>query len=343
MAIVDELRRRRSPGGGGYEGIGGNLALPGQMQAFMGGVNQFDFSGPMGRDFAGGGGPGGGGGLLELLSQGPAGRHFGRQGFGPPGQWTPPEMIPNQNAIGSPNIAPANMETGQALQQPGVPQGVARGQSGAMPPGFNTQGWRNYAPGYSAAAQLGYGTDAFGRLGGSRAGVPSTGVGEAPSLGGKPRGGPSNVDPGFNVNQPGPRPNLQGFKGPGGGGDFGATPGPGSGGPGQGGGGGNRPGHPGQPPHTAQGGVGSGNIVTNNTGNVQGDKPKVNKPFDVIQGGGNPFYDTIHIAPNHGNNNTPSETGQSSRPGKKKSAGGKKGGGKVGGVTSGGWQTGGGF
>lgn len=175
MAMRDDPRRRRGVGGGGTAG----LFDPGQMNAFVGGVNQWDYSGPMGRDFALGAPQARGGSLLDLLAQGPSGRHFGRQGFG-----GPPDIAFNDlNAIGGPNVAPGNMETGQSIFQPGVPPGVARGQSGAMPPGQaapHTQYWRNYAPGGAAAAFYGYGTPAFDRMFGGNAGA-GRGAGPAPT------------------------------------------------------------------------------------------------------------------------------------------------------------------
>ncbi len=169
----DELRRRRgAPGATGYEGIGGAQVLPGMMLPYLTGARTWDYSGPMGQDFAQG--PGQGGGLAALLAhvqgqgandlRGPALRHFANQGFDfmPPG-------LENQNGIGGPNIAPGNIDTGEALDQPmGNPSpGVPRGVAGGVPPGQvgpppHTQGWRNYAPGYSAAAALGYGTPEFG-------------------------------------------------------------------------------------------------------------------------------------------------------------------------------------
>lgn len=157
----DEMRRRRGGPAGG--GIGGAAVTAGQMMPYYGGIGQYDFSGAMG------GRMGGRQGLMSLLGgrdvQGPALRHFARQGFdfNPPGQ-------DNREMPGGPNIAPGNIDTGRALDQPqgnltpGVPQGVARGfgaAPGQVQPTPRTQGWRNLAPGYSAAAQ--FGTDPSGR------------------------------------------------------------------------------------------------------------------------------------------------------------------------------------
>lgn len=309
MAMEDELRRRRGPAAGGYEGIGGNAALPAQMNAYLGGLHQYDYSGPMASAF-------GGQGLLSLLAQGPTGRHFGNQGatFAPPG-------LNDQNGIGGPNLAPGNIDNGLALGQPGVPQGVARGQSGAMPPGqaMHTQGWLNYAPGFKQAASLGYGTEGFGRtigrpelgngMGGGMStrrddgagmdrGIPATGRGEAPNPGAGGGGaGLRNI------------PN-----------DIGRGPGPGAGGPG---GGGGRPeprtaarnagagpqGYQAPPPQERGGfgGVGQNATTAIQRSNKGPAGPSGNGPTPSF-GGNTP----IHVVPNQGNNNTPTEARYSS-------------------------------
>jgi hypothetical protein len=325
----DEMRRRQrgGPGGGGYEGIGGAAVLPGMMNARYGGADRYDFSGAMGRDFAGDGGRG----LMSLLGgqdfSGPAMRHFANQGFdfGRPGQ-------DNRERPGGPNIAPGNIDNGQALFQPqgpqhvpGIPQGVAVGQvPGEMRPRPQTQGWRNLAPGYSAAAQ--FGTDEMGRpmgFGGRpQQGAPAS-VSQPPAGGGGGGGRPSGGGGGAG-------PVSQNPIGGGGGPVAPAGPTGGGGAQGTGGGGGGGGKKTGGAPagvtpqvkqqaagqSTARGGTGGANFaVPDNAGGVKGAKPKVNKAYDVVQAGGNPFMDTINVAPNGGNNNTPSEVGPST-PGK---------------------------
>lgn len=172
MALIEQMgamgpageedpRRRRSRGLGGYEGIGGaNIGIE-QMLPWLHGLGGYDYSGP---------GRGQLGGLMDML--GPSARHFGRQGLGPqegfegppgatqlPGfQGQGPEGqgapgLDNRNPLAGTNIAPGNIDTGMAINQP-----MGRGRFGQMP---QTQGWRNVAPGYSAAAGLGYGTPEF--------------------------------------------------------------------------------------------------------------------------------------------------------------------------------------
>lgn len=159
MALADELdpRRRRAGGRGatGYEGIGGAQVLPGQMLPFLQGNRTWDF----------GGGIQGQGGLAALLQsmaqnpgqgRGPAMSHLQNQGVDfPPGLF-------EGGGPGGPNMAPGNLDNGQALSQPGLGLGRVGGQ---LPPGqaMHQQGWRNFAPGYGAAASLGYGTPEFGQ------------------------------------------------------------------------------------------------------------------------------------------------------------------------------------
>lgn len=201
-AGLDDMRKRRSVAGRGpgYEGIGGAMVSPGQMMPYYQGLNQFDFSGAMGRDFSRQG-------LMSLLAeaQGPALRHFARQGFDfmPPGQ-------DNREKPGGPNIAPGNIDNAQALDQPqgnltpGVPQGVARGYESAPGQGVRmnpqTQGWRNIHPGYSAAAAYGSGgpedyLQGFRKQGAPAAAAPPPGAsiggggGRGPAAGGGGGGG----------------------------------------------------------------------------------------------------------------------------------------------------------
>ena len=250
----DELRRggRRAPGGGGYEGIGGNLVSPGMFAPFMGGQGGPGFSGAIGRDFQ----PGSRG-LASLMQQsggrtdfqGPAFRNFTNQGFDfmPPGQ-------DQRNAVGGPNIAPGNIDDARALNQPmgpghvpGVPQGVAVGQQpGRVAPMPQTQGWRNVHPGYSAAAQAGYGTSEWGGYQGQGGGPVRPGDvgggGPGAQAGGGPgrpfQGGPAEL--GQQIEQ-GPK-NVGGVQqhqgGGGGGGSQGTTGGGGGSGKKTGGGGG---------------------------------------------------------------------------------------------------------
>lgn len=194
-AGLDEMRRGRrgAPGaGGGYEGIGGAAVLPGMMQQYYGGLPGYDFSGAQGAQM------GGRQGLMSLLGgrdlKGPALRHFQNQGFdfNPPGQ-------DNREQPGGPNVAPGNIDDARSLYQamgnptPGVPQGVAAGwDPGQMRPMPRTQGWRNLAEGYSAAAQFGSGgpNDQLRGAGAGR-GAPAaqTAPPGATGGGGRPGGG----------------------------------------------------------------------------------------------------------------------------------------------------------
>lgn len=354
---ADDPRRRRGPGSGGYEGIGGAGVSPGQILPYFMNQPVYDYSGPMASRM------GGRNGLMSLLGEskdlaGPALRHFQNQGF----DFMPPGQIDNPG-IGGPNIAPGNIDDALALDQPtgnqtpGVPQGVARGQApGRVVPAPHSQGWRNVAGGYSAAAQYGYGTPSFGShfapgqalppgsMGGNEGG---RGFGAGGQEGGTVAGGRPVTDsrqaPGGLIG-PGPQP----------------TPGPGPSGGGQGGGGkkeqapkpGGMPSSSGKPGGT-----------TNTSGGRGGGAPDVNPVKFIPKGDGGSNLITV---PNKGNNNTPIEmTGGIKKGGKPKTAppkpppsnttpseanaakgtGGKtkKKGGKVGSVTSGGWQTGGGF
>lgn len=303
----DELRKR------GAGGTAGPQQLPGQMMPYYSGLPTYDFTGAMGRDFQGGRG-------LQSMLSGPALSHFARQGFQPPGQQD------NRNKPGGPNIAPGNIDNAQALDQPqgnqtpGVPQGVARGYDqapGQMRPVPQTQGWRNVHPGYSATAQ--YGTDpqgnpnGFGRAQGIGA---AEGVG-APAAGSSPPGG----HPGGGGGGGGPAGGAPQQQNPIGGGN--QLNAPGAGGGSQGGG-------------QAQGGKGGGGAPAGVTPQVQQQAAHQDTARGGVQGGGSigihqggdtrhevnqnryenaqqgiasgSFGDTIHVAPNGGNNNTPSET-----------------------------------
>lgn len=320
-AGLEETRRRRSaPGaGGGYEGIGGSMVTPGQMMPYWGGIGQYDFSGASGGVLERGLGRQG---LMSLLAdvQGPALRHFQRQGFDfmPPGQ-------DNREQPGGPNVAPGNIDNGQALDQPqgnltpGVPRGVAVGQSpGQVQPRPQTQGWRNLAAGYSAAAA--YGTDPYGRPigfsgGGRPVGAPAAQSGIAPGgpPGGRPQG-PAGAG----------GPPRSGGQNPIGGGVSNVAPaaGPGAG-QGTGGGGGKKSGGApaGVTPQvkaqaagqsTARGGVPQAQFADQKAaGNIAKGAGKKNL-------GGSPMLDALGAIqdlgnqpkpPNKGNNNTPSELG----------------------------------
>lgn len=313
MAQMDDLdpRRRRGPGGGGYEGIGGAQVLPGQFLPFLQGNRTWDF----------GGGIQGQGGLAALLAQlagnpnmgrGPALSHLLNQGVDFPD-------VPSGGGPGGPNLAPGNLQNQQALSQPTNPAGKP----------MQSQGWRNYAPGYGAAAALGYGSrDPQANLFG--AGAPPAGedVGRpgASFLGAAQRG------PGGTTGQEPPASRLAPKAIRGGGNTISETPGLGKPKPG----GGTAP--KGVTPQvkkqsaqqsTARGGQelpkGGGAVgIQDNAGGIKGAKPKVNKPFDVVKAGGNPFVDTINIVPNAGNNNTPSETKNYSVGKKKSASSGKK-------------------
>ena len=328
----EELRRRRGPGGGGgYEGIGGAAALPGMLLPHLQGIPTYR--------------GGGSGGLAAFLQQmmggapGPASRNFqGAGGFIPPG-------LDQQEPIGGANPAPGNLDTGQALQQPGL--GLAVGQTGVMPP--QSQSWRNYAPGFGAAAQLGFGSENFNRMGAgagpapapvdSGRGIPSTGVGEAPGV----RQGPTGhtmPSPGASGQGPGPAESSLGRPGGGGPGAIGG------GGPGDAGG---RPGGPSQNQIEAARGGGntSGGPVGGGDAGGNAGGPNVKQLFNKKSGGNT---STGHGGPGGGGGPSPDAGGSHGGPtvaqvqAKKGGAvGKKKGGPKVGHVTSGGWQTGGGF
>lgn len=289
----EELRRRRGPAGGaGYEGAGGAAIQPGMLAPHMMGL-------PTNRG-------GGSGGLEAFLQQmmgggapGPSARNFQNSGG-----WLPPGQE-KQQGIGGPNLAPGNIDSGQALNQPGL--GLAVGQTGVMPP--QSQSWRNYAPGFSAAAQAGFGSP--GGIGGpGQRGVPSTGVGEAPGPGGAGR----NIGQGPQAQQQegvgqGGRPPAGPQRVGGGGGKTLAGGGGGWQGPGTFNDGDptNNPGWTGPSQQYAHAGnsTASGGVTTKKQGTIS-----------------HAAIDNGVVAP----------------AGKKKSAGGK-----VGKVTSGGWQTGGGF
>lgn len=162
---ADDPRRRRGLAGRGEGTVGADQAA-GMMAQYFGGRAGPGYSGPM----AGRGGAGLAGLLEQVMAHGgegfsgPAQRHFANQGFDfmPPG-------LDNQNPVGGPNVAPGNIDTGRAVDQPmgnqtpGVPRGVAMGQQpGRVAPYPQTQGWRNVAPGGAIAASLGYGTPEFG-------------------------------------------------------------------------------------------------------------------------------------------------------------------------------------
>jgi hypothetical protein len=193
-------RRGRGPGaGGGYEGLEGQAGLQSLLPHILG----LPFWG-----FSGAGAAAKGAGINQLPGprpMGPGGRNLegaGIQfepGFPPDlaGREELPPGIDNRNPLGGANVAPGNIDTGRAFNQP---PGLGLD---AIP---RTQGWRNVAPGFSAAAGLGYGSP-----GGVRglADLLQGGGG-----GGRPGGGPAG-------------PSAAGG-GPGGGGGVGATGGGGS-------------------------------------------------------------------------------------------------------------------
>lgn len=341
-AGLDEMRRRRgAPGrGNSYEGIGGALVQPGQMMPYYGGLNTYDFSGASGGQLERSMGRQG---LMSLLAeaQGPALRHFARQGFDfmPPGQ-------DNRESPGGPNIAPGNIDTGRALDQPqgnltpGVPQGVARGQApGQVQPRPQTQGWRNIHPGYSATAA--YGTDPSGRPigfggpqgGGRPVGAPAAQSGQAPGTapgggGGGNRGqfagGPAGGGGGGSQNPIGGGTRAIA---PGAGG--GANAGGASAGGKQTGGGGPSGVTPqvqqqARQQPTARGGQTGGVQSTAGIDKGPGGKPKINPKTGgvtsqgqgVLQGPTANGPSTEVFVPNQGNNNTPSELQGAPEPGK---------------------------
>lgn len=176
----DDPRRRRAGQDSGFGGIaGGNVSIM-DLLPHLQGLRTYDYSGPNIR------------GLADLLPgmqafqgvSGPAKRHLERQAGPdfdmPPGLGDLPFDLPpgvdNRAAIGGPNVAPGNVDTGLALgQPPGLP---AQAQGRAMP---HTQGWRNVAPGYGVQAQLGFGTPQYGENIRNLAGVgPAGGAGGGP-------------------------------------------------------------------------------------------------------------------------------------------------------------------
>lgn len=198
---AEDPRRRR---GGG---AGGGAELFSQFMPFLGGLPSYDYSGP-------------GRGLAGMLNDrmGPAARHFQNLGVEPsqlppglagqdqlpPGLAKRDELPPgldNRNALGGANVAPGNIDSGQALFQS---QGRALGRT-QVP---RTQGWLNVAPGYAIAAGRGYGTDAYGR-----GPVQQPGPGAQGGVrGGGGYGGPAKGGPGPG---PGPAsPTLPGAKPP---------------------------------------------------------------------------------------------------------------------------------
>jgi len=197
---AEDPRRRRGAG------VAGGDSLFSQFMPLISGLGGYDYSGP-GRGLAG---------MLMADEIGPSARHFQRMGAVPPGlagrdepppglagrdQLPPglagrdqlPPGIDNRNPLGGPNVAPGNIDSGQAMYQP---QGRALGYS-QVP---HTQGWLNVAPGYAVAAAQGFGTDggrgqgfqqqgpgAEGGVRGGGAGGPGKGVSGAPSA--APQGG----------------------------------------------------------------------------------------------------------------------------------------------------------
>lgn len=157
---ADDPRRRNAGRDSGFAGsVGGPVSLM-DILPHLQGLRGYDYSGPNIRSLSD---------LLPAMQQfqqfdqmGPTRRHLERQGGDfqlPPGLADVPDPLPgvdNRLALGGPNVAPGNVDTGLALgQAPGIP---ANAQGRAMP---HTQGWRNVAPGYSAAAAAGFGTEAF--------------------------------------------------------------------------------------------------------------------------------------------------------------------------------------
>jgi hypothetical protein len=348
----DELRRggRRAPGQGGYEGIGGNLVQPGQFAPFLGGQGGPGFSGAIGRNFQQGGQ--GLAGLLQQLAghgqgmndfQGPAFRNFTNQGFDfmPPGQ-------NNQNPVGGPNIAPGNIENAQALFQPmgpghvpGVPQGVAVGQqAGRTMPMPQTQGWRNVHPGYSAAAQAGYGTPQWGGYQGEGRGAVAPGDIGVGGPGGDVQA-PAHQGGGGGAEQAPQRPgtNVSGVQQGGGGGGGGG----GSQGTAGGGGGGGK--------QTSSGGGGGGVSNANlgvGTGGVAGAPERQSADQraagNIAAGaggkklGGSPLLDALGAIQKSGNEGSSEAQRRAAAPKAKnfgqRAQGGLKGGGKLSGLSA---------
>jgi hypothetical protein len=322
--MQDDPRRR--PDDYDRQGFGGSVLgpniTPGMMMPFFQGSPNYDFSGIQGQ--------GGLQAFLQSLQQnpgrgfGPAGRHLRNVGqpveF--PGLDTQMEMGPGTPPIGGPNVAPGN------------PQGLAIGQSNALPPGIqkqqqqlqNTQGWRNLHPGYALAASVGFGSNDpnAGFLGGQG---PDRAVGataDAPGPSDRNRGPVQNLGGGGSTGGGG------GLRGPGG-------PALGTGGPpaagsgGAPGGGGTKPKPGGVTPSvkkqaagqsTARGGATGGVESTAGIDKTGGGKPKIDPKTGgltsqgqgVLQGPTAGGPSTQVILPNKGNNNTPSETGPKPKP-----------------------------
>jgi hypothetical protein len=338
MGLQEELERRKrgygARGASGYEGIGGAQAQPGMMLPYLTGARQvYDYSGP-GRQQAPGLDPGG-----------PSGRHFQRQGIDFPG-------FENQNPLGGPNVAPG-AENMQALQQPGLPPGIQMQQQQGMgtPPGLamsggggrppQSQGWRNYAPGYAGAASVfGQQWDTGGPGGSARSISGPTGPAPGPiqAGGGGParNAGPGGAGANAGVDVRNPVAGRSGPVGGAGGGPGSGVVGQGGGGRGGGGGGtvsgqpgggpgdaGGRPGGPSQQQienkKSDGGGGGSGgggngpNSLYQHPNQVSGKPggPKNKNIANKKSGGGNPGPNG---PPNGGNNNTAAELQQPPKP-----------------------------
>jgi hypothetical protein len=200
----NDPRRRRAGLNAG--GTAGGPATMQDIVAHLGGLRSYDYSGPFrgladmakrgGQDFQGPvarhfqnqGGQDQGGPPLNFLQQGTF-----DQGFTPPG-------FDNRNPLAGANVAPGNMENGLALNQPPA----APGLQGIGP---QTQGWRNVAPGYSAAAQFGYGTPEFAaRMSGQGGAGPAGGFGPPGQFGGATSGGGGGQKVGPGGGGPAPTP-----------------------------------------------------------------------------------------------------------------------------------------
>jgi hypothetical protein len=202
-AINDDQRRRRAGLGSGFAATSGGLASLMDVMPHLQGMRGYDYSGPTRGGLAGllqGGG-------RESALEGPVARHFANMGgrpeldpgFTPPGfdqgaqmEGFVPPGFDNRNPVGGPNVAPGAPGAGTALNQPAQ---AVRNQAGLD--ALHGQGWRNVAPGYSAAAQFGYGTPEFARRlaglqGGPAGGAQAPGAMGAASTGGGggERGGP---------------------------------------------------------------------------------------------------------------------------------------------------------
>lgn len=183
--LADDPRRRRAGRPSGFDSIAGGAVSLMDIMPHLQGLRSYDYSGPNIR------------GLRDLLPamegiMGPSRRHLEQQltpDFDlPPGLADRPMLPPgidSRNAIAGPNVAPGNVDTGLALgQAPGIPAHA----TAAMRDMPHTQGWRNVAPGYSAAAAFGYGTPEFEQR------IQGFGPGGRPSA---IAGGPEAVKPGF--------------------------------------------------------------------------------------------------------------------------------------------------